>query len=59
MGESWTDCLIKWTMVGMNNIKMLPALLAFAEVAKQESFTLAAKQLGMSKSAVSQQIKRL
>lgn len=46
-------------MVGMNNIKMLPALLAFAEVAKQESFTLAAKQLGMSKSAVSQQIKRL
>lgn len=43
----------------MNNIKMLPALLAFAEVAKQESFTLAAKQLGMSKSAVSQQIKRL
>jgi len=46
-------------MVGMNNIKMLPALLAFAEVAKQESFTLAAKQLGMSKSAISQQIKRL
>jgi molybdate transport repressor ModE-like protein len=46
-------------MVGMNNIKMLPALLAFAEVAKQESFTLAAKHLGMSKSAVSQQIKRL
>lgn len=43
----------------MNNIKMLPALLAFAEVAKQESFTLAAKQLGMSKSAISQQIKRL
>ena len=43
----------------MNNIKMLPALLAFAEVAKQESFTLAAKHLGMSKSAVSQQIKRL
>jgi len=38
---------------------MLPALLAFAEVAKQQSFTLAAKQLGMSKSAVSQQIKRL
>ncbi len=46
-------------MVGMNNIKMLPALLAFAEVAKQESFTLAAKQLRMSKSAISQQIKRL
>ncbi len=45
--------------MAMNNIKMLPALLAFAEVAKQESFTLAAKHLGMSKSAVSQQIKRL
>jgi len=43
----------------MNNIKMLPALLAFAEVAKQQSFTRAAEQLGMSKSAVSQQVKRL
>ncbi len=43
----------------MNNIKMLPTLLVFAEVAKQQSFTLAAKQFGMSKSAVSQQIKRL
>ncbi len=31
----------------------------FAEVAKQQSFTLAARQLGMSKSAVSQQVKRL
>ncbi len=38
---------------------MLPTLLVFAEVAKQQSFTLAAKQFGMSKSAVSQQIKRL
>jgi len=43
----------------MNNIKMLPALLAFAEVAKQQSFTRAAERLGMSKSAVSQQVKRL
>jgi LysR family transcriptional regulator, transcriptional activator for aaeXAB operon len=43
----------------MNNIKMLPSLLIFAEVSKQQSFTLAAKQLGMSKSAVSQQVKRL
>ena len=43
----------------MNNIKLLPSLLIFAEVAKQQSFTLAAKQLGMSKSAVSQQVKRL
>jgi DNA-binding transcriptional LysR family regulator len=43
----------------MNNIKRLPALLIFAEVAKQKSFTLAAKQLGMSKSAISQQLKRL
>mgnify|MGYP002148488020 CR=1 FL=1 len=31
----------------------------FAEVAKQGSFTLAAKQIGMSKSALSQQLKRL
>lgn len=29
----------------MNNIKMLPSLLMFAEVAKQQSFTFAAKQL--------------
>jgi len=43
----------------MNNIKLLPALLSFAEVANQQSFTGAAKQLGMSKSAVSQQVKRL
>ena len=43
----------------MNNIKILPALLIFAEVSKQQSFTLAAKKMGMSKSAVSQQIKRL
>lgn len=38
---------------------MLPALLVFAEVAKQQSFTGAAGTLGMSKSGVSQQIKRL
>lgn len=38
---------------------MLPALLIFAEVANKQSFTRAAKQFGMSKSAVSQQIKRL
>lgn len=38
---------------------MLPSLLIFAEVAKYESFTLAAEHLGMSKSAVSQQVKRL
>jgi DNA-binding transcriptional LysR family regulator len=43
----------------MNNIKRLPALLIFAEVANAQSFTLAAKQLGMSKSAISQQLKRL
>ncbi|MEW6996127.1 LysR family transcriptional regulator [Colwelliaceae bacterium BS250] len=43
----------------MNNVKMLPSLLIFAEVAKQQSFTLAAKQLGMSKSTVSQHVKRL
>lgn len=43
----------------MNNVKILPSLLIFAEVAKQQSFTLAAERLGMSKSAVSQQVKRL
>ncbi|WDD97508.1 LysR family transcriptional regulator [Thalassomonas actiniarum] len=43
----------------MNNLKLLPWLLTFAEVAQRKSFTQAAKQLGLSKSAVSQQIKRL
>ena len=43
----------------MNNIKLAPLLLIFSEVAKKQSFTAAAKQLGISKSAVSQQIKRL
>jgi DNA-binding transcriptional LysR family regulator len=43
----------------MNNIKNLSSLLIFAEVAKQQSFTLAAKKFSMSKSAVSQHIKRL
>ena len=43
----------------MNTIKLAPLLLIFAEVAKQRSFTGAAKKLALSKSAVSQQIKRL
>lgn len=43
----------------MNNVKLLPSLLVFAEVAKQQSFTKAAKQLRLSKSAISQQIKKL
>ena len=43
----------------MNNIKLLPSLLIFAEVAQRGSFTDAAKYLGMSKSAVSQHISRL
>lgn len=43
----------------MNNVKLAPLLLIFAEVAKRRSFTAAAKQLALSKSAVSQQIKRL
>ena len=38
---------------------MLAPLLTFAEVANKQSFTLAAANLGMSKSAVSQQVKRL
>ncbi|WDE10250.1 LysR family transcriptional regulator [Thalassomonas haliotis] len=43
----------------MNNLKLLPWLLTFAEVAQRRSFTQAANQLGLSKSAVSQQLKRL
>jgi len=43
----------------MNTIKLAPLLLIFAEVAKQRSFTGAAKKLGLSKSAISQQVKRL
>jgi DNA-binding transcriptional LysR family regulator len=43
----------------MNNVKKLSSLLIFAEVANKQSFTLAGKKLGMSKSAISQRIKRL
>jgi len=43
----------------MDNLKQLSRLMVFAEVVKQGSFTGAAKQLGISKSAVSQQIKAL
>jgi DNA-binding transcriptional LysR family regulator len=43
----------------MNNVKKLSSLLIFAEVANKQSFTLAGKKLGMSKSAISQHIKRL
>lgn len=43
----------------MNNVKLLPSLLIFAEVAQRGSFTNAAQHLGMSKSAVSQHISRL
>ena len=43
----------------MNNVKLLPSMLVFAEVAKLRSFTEAAHTLGMSKSAVSQHLSRL
>ncbi len=43
----------------MNDLKLLPSLLVFAEVANTQSFTQAAKRLGMSKSAISQHVKRL
>jgi DNA-binding transcriptional LysR family regulator len=43
----------------MNSVKLAPLLLIFVEVANMRSFTAAAKKLGMSKSAISQQIKRL
>ena len=43
----------------MNSVKLAPLLLVFVEVAREGSFTAAAKNLSMSKSAISQQIKRL
>ena len=43
----------------MNNLRSLPSLLVFAEVAKRKSFTEAARHLKMSKSAASQHIRRL
>lgn len=43
----------------MNQIRLLPALITFSEVALQGSFTKAAKLLGLSKSGVSQQIAKL
>jgi len=43
----------------MNKIKLVPSLLIFAEIAKNLSFTKAARHLSMSKSAVSQQLKKL
>lgn len=43
----------------MDNIRQLPRLLAFTTVAQQKSFTRASKLLGISKSAVSQQISQL
>ena len=43
----------------MNNIRLLPSLLVFAEVAKRQSFTDAALHLKMSKSAASQHVRRL
>jgi DNA-binding transcriptional LysR family regulator len=43
----------------MDNIKQLSRLMVFAEVVQQGSFTGAAKKLGITKSAVSQQVKAL
>ncbi|MDW6003295.1 LysR family transcriptional regulator [Vibrio mangrovi] len=43
----------------MNSVKLAPLLLIFVEVANKRSFTEAARKLGLSKSAISQQIKRL
>ncbi|MBO1254506.1 LysR family transcriptional regulator [Alteromonas sp. 5E99-2] len=43
----------------MNSIKLAPLLLIFVEVAHKRSYTAAAKKLRLSKSAISQQIKRL
>ncbi|BCD99948.1 LysR family transcriptional regulator [Marinicellulosiphila megalodicopiae] len=43
----------------MNNLKLVPRLMVFTVVAQKHSFTQAAKHLGISKSAVSQQITQL
>ena len=43
----------------MNKHKQVSKLLVFAEVAKQKSFTGAGRELGISKSAVSQQVQLL
>jgi len=43
----------------MDSIKQLSRLMVFAEVVQQGSFTGAAKKLGITKSAVSQQVKAL
>lgn len=43
----------------MNNIRHLPRLMVFAVVAKKGSFTQAAEELGITKSAVSQQVSLL
>ena len=43
----------------MNTVKLAPLLHIFVEVAHKRSFTLAAKKLGISKSAISQQITKL
>jgi DNA-binding transcriptional LysR family regulator len=50
---------INWLFKYMNAVKLAPLLLIFVEVANKRSFTAAAKKLGLSKSAISQQIKRL
>lgn len=54
IGIIFTLCLDK-----LNNIKHLSRLMVFAVVAKKGSFTEAAEELGITKSAVSQQIKLL
>lgn len=43
----------------MNKLRNLPRFLIFHEVAKQGSFTLAAQQLGLTKSAISQHVTQL
>lgn len=43
----------------MNNTRHIPRLMAFAAVARKGSFTSAAEELGITKSAVSQQVRQL
>ena len=48
---------LTYCVVIMNNIKQISRLMVFSEVVQQGSFTAAADKLGITKSAVSQQIK--
>jgi len=51
--------LLTYCLAIVNNLRKIPKVLVFSAVAKKRSFTKAAEYLGVSKSAVSQQISLL